>query len=558
MLDQGQYLTVRGGEAYRAGLRQAEAEGSTGGAVSGRRVAQAVGAKAYLYGEIKSSGDAFTINVDVLKTDSNDKLASIVETANGKAEIAAAISRVARRVRTTMGESDRTAAKSDVTLEQEASADIGALQAYSEGESALQAGKIADAITAYSRAATIDPKFAQAHLQLAWLYHAERAEATAAAEAKLARDAADKGSDRLKLLAQLSFEMNSSGNYEAAAAAMRRFKELYPRDVAGVLGMARVLRAQGELPESLQAAQQVYTEDPANADAYREAEAAMIGMDRYQGVLQLDEQAAKLGVTPGGSTLVAAYLGGDSEALERETATVHKTIAGAAAWQETYGRLADYGLSLDNDGRMTAGAAFWRTAAGSAGGTAAMVPAQGYLLAQAALDRALTKSCNQAMSFAADAQKLPLGLVASFDAGMAQALCGDEVDAQKIIATLQHDYPQSTAVTSYYVADLQAAMALARNDAKGVLTALASAAPYDQVSLTPYLRGMAHLETHEGSLAVADFQSILDHRGMEILNGSDVYPAAEIGLARAYAVAGRLDEQQGGLSQVRWAVAGRG
>jgi len=65
-----------------------------------------------------------------------------------------------------------------------------------------------------------------------------------------------------------------------------------------MLGTARVLRAQGELPEALQAAQQVYGEDPANAEAYREAEAAMIGMDRFQGVLQLDEQAAKLGVTP--------------------------------------------------------------------------------------------------------------------------------------------------------------------------------------------------------------------------------------------------------------------
>ena len=538
MLDQGQYLTVLGGEAYRAGLRQAEAEGSTSGAVSGRRVAQEVGAKAYLYGEIKGSGDTYTISVDVLKTDSNDKLSSIVETANGKAEIAGAIDRVARRVRTTMGESDRTVAKSNVPLEEEATADIAALKAYSDAEGALQAGRIADAIAAYTTAVTIDPRFAQAHLRLAWLYRAERAEATAAAEAKLALNAAEKGSDRLKLLAQFCFEMNSSGDLERAAGVMRQFKELYPREVAGGVEMALVLRAQGELPESLQAAQQVYGEDPANAEAYREAEAAMIGMDRYQGVLQLDEQAAKLGVTTRGSTLLAAYLGDNAGALERETAAIHKTLAGPEPWQETYGQLADYGLSLDNDGRMTAGAAFWRTAATSAGGSAALIPAQGYLLAQAALDRALIKSCSQAAIFAADAQKLPLGMVANFDAGMATALCGDEADAQRAIATLQHDSPQSTAVNSYYVADLRAALALSANDAKGALTALASAAPYDQVSLTPYLRGLAHLETHEGSLAVADFQIILDHRGMAMLNGSDVYPAAQIGLARAYASLG--------------------
>ena len=60
------------------------------------RLRRWLGAKAYLYGEIKGSGSPYTISVDVLKTDSNDKLTSIEETAEGKEQIAAAIGRIAQ------------------------------------------------------------------------------------------------------------------------------------------------------------------------------------------------------------------------------------------------------------------------------------------------------------------------------------------------------------------------------------------------------------------------------------------------------------------------------
>ena len=84
--------------------------------------------------------------------------------------------------------------------------------------------------------------------------------------------------------------------------------------------------------------------------------------------------------------------------------------------------------------------------------------AGGWMLAQGALDRALTKTCSQAAGFASEAEKLPGGLIASFDAGMASALCGDKAGAERAITALQQSFPHSTAVTGYYVADLQAAM----------------------------------------------------------------------------------------------------
>ncbi len=531
-LEQTQYLTIRGGEAYRAGLRQTSTEGSPSGAVSNHRIAQAVGAKAYLYGEIKGSGSPYTISVDVLKTDSNDKVTSLEETAEGKEQIAAAIGRIASRVRADMGENEHAITKTSLPLAEEASSNVAALQAYSVGEGALESGRIEDAIQSFEVAKSADPKFTQAHLRLAWLYRAERAETAAASEAKLAQDTSEGASDRLKLLAQLCFEMNSTGDYSRAAGVMKQFKELYPRDMTGVLSVARVLRVQGHLPEALQAAQQVYEENPYNADAYAEAEAAMIGMDHYQSALQLQEQAQRLGVVPSGVTFAAAYLVGNSNELARETAGTSK-MAAAAGPQESYGSRADYGLYLDDTGRMAAGGVFWRMVAAEASGSA-----EPYLLAQGALDRALIKACSQAAAFASDAERLPGGLIASFNAGMASALCGDKAGAERAIVALKQAFPHSTAVAGYYVADLEAATALSANDAKAALAALATTAPYDDVSLTPYLRGLAHLASGDARLAVADFQMIVDHRGAAFIGGSNVYPMAQIGLARAYGALG--------------------
>ncbi|MCU1320366.1 MAG: serine/threonine protein kinase [Acidobacteriaceae bacterium] len=544
VLEQSQYLTLRGGEAYRAGLKQAESEGATGGSVSSRKVAQLVEAKAYLYGEVTRSGEAYSIHLDVLKTDSNDKLTSIEEQAEGKDAIAAAIDRVARRIRADMGETDRAIDKTALPLGKAATADLDALQSYSAGETALQKGRTIEAITAFERSKVSDPKFTQAHLRLAWLYSFEHAETAAAAEAKLALDAAEGAGDRLLLLTQFCYEMNVNGDYARSAGILKQFRELFPHDSAGLLSQARLLRAQGHLPEALQAAQQTYSDDPYNGDAYVEAETALIGLDRFRSALQLQEQTARLGMVRNETSLTAAYLAGDRDTLELETHGLRevRAITNGTSTQESYERLASYGLSLDDKGRMAAGAAFWKAAAASAGsatGTASgLSTVQPYLVAQAALDRALAGSCGPALVFAHEAGQESAGLVASFKAGMAMGFCGDKAGSDSMAEELQQRFPQSSVVKGYYVADLKAIGALRQRDAKGGLLLLASAAAYDTFSLTPYLRGVAHMGSGEAALAVVDFQTVLDHRGSAFMAGSNVYPMAQIGLARAYASLG--------------------
>jgi serine/threonine-protein kinase len=39
-------------------------------------------------------------------------------------------------------------------------------------------------------------------------------------------------------------------------------------------------------------------------------------------------------------------------------------------------------------------------------------------------------------------------------------------------------------------------------------------------------------------MGIVDFQTVLGHRGTAVTGGSDVYPMAEIGVARAFAASG--------------------
>jgi serine/threonine-protein kinase len=181
----------------------------------------------------------------------------------------------------------------------------------------MESGRTVNALERYQQAAALDPKFVQVQMRLAWLYRSEKAEVASANAAELARSAAANTSEKMKLLTQFCYAMNASGHYGRAVETIREFAARYPLDVDGMKGLALALRMQGHLPEALEAAERGYREHPFDAETYAEAELAMIEMDRYDDVLQLEAQAEHLGVLPRRNALIADYLAGKEDDLTR-------------------------------------------------------------------------------------------------------------------------------------------------------------------------------------------------------------------------------------------------
>jgi hypothetical protein len=89
-----------------------------------------------------------------------------------------------------------------------------------------------------------------------------------------------------------------------------------------------------------------------------------------------------------------------------------------------------------------------------------------------------------------------------------------------------------------YLPTLHAQLALSRSDPSKAIDFLQIAAPYELgdvgfASLYPvFVRGGAYLAAHQGSEAAAEFQKILDHRGI-VLN-EPIGALAHLQIGRAY------------------------
>jgi predicted Zn-dependent protease len=133
-----------------------------------------------------------------------------------------------------------------------------------------------------------------------------------------------------------------------------------------------------------------------------------------------------------------------------------------------------------------------------------------------------------------------------YGAALALAIAGDTTRPQAVADDLDKRFPSDTLVQFNYLPTIRAQLGVNRKDSSKAIEALRAAAPYElgmsgssafMPSLYPvYARGEAYLASHQGSEAAAEFQKILDHRGV-VLN-EPIGALAHLGLARAYAIAG--------------------
>ncbi len=129
-------------------------------------------------------------------------------------------------------------------------------------------------------------------------------------------------------------------------------------------------------------------------------------------------------------------------------------------------------------------------------------------------------------------------------AALALALSGDPGEAEKLAHDLNERLPDATLVRFFHLPAIQAALALRQGDPQKAKESLTIASTYELAyplfwghAMTPvYMRGEAHLAAHEGAEAGAEFQKILDHRGL--VANSPIGALAHLGLGRAYAMQG--------------------
>ena len=134
-----------------------------------------------------------------------------------------------------------------------------------------------------------------------------------------------------------------------------------------------------------------------------------------------------------------------------------------------------------------------------------------------------------------------------YGAALTLALAADP-HAQALANDLEKRFPEDTSVKFSYVPTVRAVLALNHDEPSKAVELLQVAAPYELGAprssmqaffgaLYPfYVRGQAFLATGRGDEAAAEFQKIIDHRGIVV--SDPIGTLAHLQLGRAYALSG--------------------
>jgi eukaryotic-like serine/threonine-protein kinase len=124
------------------------------------------------------------------------------------------------------------------------------------------------------------------------------------------------------------------------------------------------------------------------------------------------------------------------------------------------------------------------------------------------------------------------------------ARIGDDARAKALAEELEKSYPTNTMLKLYWLPTINAAVDLNKGNASQAVVDLEAAAPYElglagtfiNYLYPAYVRGQAYLAERNGTAAAAEFQKLLDHRG--IVGNFVTESLAHLQIGRAYAMAG--------------------
>jgi eukaryotic-like serine/threonine-protein kinase len=503
------------------------------------------GSTAVLEGSIVRFGSEYVLGLRATNCRTGDVLDEDQVQAVRKEQVLNALSEIARRFRTRVGESTSVIEKHDTPLAEATTPSLEALKAYSAALRIHASSGAIASLPLFKRATEIDPNFAMAHAWLGRAY-ADLDESDLAAES-ISRgwQLRDRTSDRENLWITTAYHTLVTGNMEKARQICETWAQTYPRDAAPHQILAGITnKYAGRYEQALAEARKAIELDPDFAIVYYS-----LGVNNaYLGGLEEAEDAMNRATARGLDTDEFIMLAYDIAFLKDERPRME--------WETTRARARPGG-----DNWMSAREAFVAAYSGHLR-DARIISHRAVLQAQqagqperaslweagAAVREAWFGNKKAAGEWALSALKLSHTREVEYGAALAFAISGDSSHAQALADEMGRRFPEDSSVRFSYVPMIRAVLALNRAEPQHAVELLQVAAPHEFGiplsgisglfgALYPiYVRGEAYLAEHRGAEAAAEFQKILDHRGVVVSDPVGVL--AHLQLGRAYALSG--------------------
>jgi tetratricopeptide (TPR) repeat protein len=458
------------------------------------------------------------------------------------------LSQIVREFRTRVGESLTTVEKHSTPLAQATTPSLEALKAYSTGLKAQLSGGSAAAVPFFRRAIEIDPQFAAAYAILGLAYSDIGESVLSAESTTKAWQLRDRVSDREKFFIDFIYEREVTGNLEKAYQTLETWYQTYPRgEQPSPHDLLAGLSTQGtgRFERAIVISREQIAADPTVVFGYHNLASSLFFLDRFPEAGKTLEQAAERKVEEP-YLLVFRYtlaaLNDDKEQMDR-VVTLAKGKRGAEHWVAHAEALA-----LARSGRLPDSRRSSSRAVNLALQEGEREKAASYRAAHAVWE-AVCGNGAEAKSNALAALKLSRGRDVQYAAGLALALAQESSRSEALASDLEKRFPEDTFVKFTYVPVLRAVSALQRGKPVNSLDELQISLPYELAANglnfnhfylgglhSAYVRGVALMATHRYAEAAAEFQKILDHRGLVGLDPIGALSYLQLG--RAYVLAG--------------------
>jgi len=497
-----------------------------------REICQRQNLKATMNGSISGLGTTYVITLEAVNCQSGDSLAREQVEATSKEQVLKALGNAVSSIRSKLGESLSMVQKFDAPIDQATTASLEALKAYTLADEQRTRGKQLESIPFYKRALELDPNFAMAYARLGVMYgnfgEADRAKENIAKAYELR----DRVSEREKLYITSHYYSRVKQDIFKNIETLELYKRTYPRDFTPRNNLAVAYAQIGEFEKEAEEAREAVRLNPNAAFPYSNLSEAYVSMNRYDEAKAVCEQAVAAkadAVDVHGTLFVLAFIRGDAAAMQREVDwTKGKPEEGLSfGWQAA---------AAEFRGQIKKSRELARRGIESAQRIGLKTSVAEWMAGQAASD-AYYGNCKDiplrvAAALAIARTRWSLGNGAS-----ALATCGEPARAQTLADEMVKQSPGDMLSRVTGEAEVRAVIEIARGNPAKAIDLLEPGRQYERGRLGfIYTRGEAYRKLKKGAEAAAEFQEILDRRGVAGLD--TIYPLAHLGMARAAVLAG--------------------
>jgi serine/threonine protein kinase/tetratricopeptide (TPR) repeat protein len=496
------------------------------------------GVKAMLTGSIASLGSHYVITVGAVNAQTGDSLAREQIEADDKEQVLKSLDKAASSLRQKLGESLASVRQFATPLEAATTSSLEALQAFSLGQAEHQKFNDEGAIPHLKRAIELDPNFAMALATLGVAHNNVGDNRSAVAYIQRAFDVRDRASEREKFYISSHYYGTSRRQIEKAVEIYEQWKQTYPRDGVPRDNLALDYESMGQHEKAVANASEAIRLDQKDRYAYQNLASGYQFLGRYDEAKAVADQAIAQKVEPWSIyiTLYAlAFIRGDEAAMRQEVERARGKPQEPIV------------LILEAEGECAQGRIKKARASYTHAVSAAKIRDYKEFAANALATEA---TCDSELGFLKEARQAITAALSLPDSRDSRSIAayvfareGDAAQSQKIVSELAKEWPFDTLLNQVWLPLVQATNDIQRNQPAEAIARLESAAPYEwggpptgATYWPTYIRGEAFLKLRDGVKAAAEYQKILEHRG--IAPTSELYSLARLGVGRAYSLQG--------------------